>query len=82
MMVLLYANPETRVSRVRERSNQRFGQRVMEGGDMYQSNLEFLEANRRYESDGSPNLQEQREWRNGPRMIPFEHKVAGNAVSR
>ncbi len=65
MMVFLYADPDVRISRIRERSIRRFGERVMEGGDMYQSNLEFLEANRRYESDGSPNLMEQRAWMNG-----------------
>ena len=64
MMVFLYADPDVRISRIRERSIRRFGERVMEGGDMYQSNLEFLEANRRYESDGSPNLMEQRAWMN------------------
>lgn len=64
MMVFLYADPDIRVSRIRERSILRFGDRVMEGGDMFQSNLDFLESNRRYESDGSPNLKEQTEWMN------------------
>ena len=64
MMVFLYADPDIRVSRIRERSILRFGDRVMEGGDMFQSNLGFLESNRRYESDGSPNLKEQTEWMN------------------
>ena len=72
MMVLLYTDPDTRISRVRERSIQRFGERVLEGGDMYQSNLEFLEANRRYESDGSPNLKEQKAWMNGLDCIKLE----------
>ena len=72
MMVLLYTDPDTRISRVRERSIQRFGERVLEGGDMYQSNLEFLDANRRYESDGSPNLKEQKAWMNELDCIKLE----------
>ena len=72
LMVWLYADPEVRISRVRERSIRRFGERVMEGGDMYESNLRFLESNRRYESDGSPNLKEQREWMNSLSCIKIE----------
>ena len=72
MMVFLYADPDIRVSRIKERSIQRFGNRVMEGGDMFQGNLDFLESNRRYESNGSPNLKEQREWMNSLICIKME----------
>ena len=72
MMVLLYAEPDIRVERVKKREVQRFGDRVAEGGDMYESNLQFLDDNRRYEEDGSPNLKEQREWMNSLSCIRLE----------
>ena len=71
-MVFLYAAPDIRVERVKERAVQRFGDRVVEGGDMYESNLQFLKDNRRYEEDGSPNLKEQMEWMNNLSCIKLE----------
>ena len=62
MMVFLYVDPDIRVQRANERAIQRFGERVLEGGDMYESNQDFLRKIRRYESDGSPNLTEQKAW--------------------
>lgn len=41
--VFIDAPYEIRMNRVRERSLDKFGDRVMEGGDMYQSELEFYE---------------------------------------
>jgi cytidylate kinase len=72
MMVFLYAAPDIRVERVKERAVQRFGDRVAEGGDMYESNQQFLKDNRRYEEDGSPNLREQKEWMNSLSCIKLE----------
>ena len=62
MMVFLYVDPDIRVHRANERAIQRFGNRVLEGGDMYESNQEFLRKIRKYETDGSPNLTEQKAW--------------------
>lgn len=62
LMVFLYVAPDIRVERIKERAVQRFGDRVAEGGDMYESNRKFIEYNRSYETDGSPNLREQRAW--------------------
>ena len=62
MMVFLYAGPEIRLQRVHKRAMERFGKRILEGGDLYESHQKFLESNRKYESDGSPNLTEQKEW--------------------
>ena len=62
MMVFLYVEPDIRVQRANERAIQRFGERVLEGGDMYESNQDFLKQIRRYETDGSPNLAEQKAW--------------------
>ena len=62
MMVFLYVDPDIRVQRANERAIQRFGNRVLEGGDMYESNQDFLRKVRKYETDGSPNLSEQKAW--------------------
>ena len=64
MMVFLYTTPDIRIRRVHERAIRRFGDRVLEGGDMYESHMRFLKDNKRYETDGSPNLSEQEEWLN------------------
>lgn len=62
LMVFLYAGPEIRLQRVHSRAIERFGERILEGGDLYESHRKFLESNRRYETDGSPNLNEQKKW--------------------
>ena len=62
MMVFLYVDPDIRVQRANQRAIQRFGERVLEGGDMYESNQDFLRKIRLYETDGSPNLTEQKAW--------------------
>ena len=72
MMVFLYAEPDIRVQRVHKRAIERFGERVLEGGDMYESHMKFLADNRRYEKDGSPNLSEQREWMNNMPYVKLE----------
>ena len=51
---------------------ERFGERVLEGGDLYESHLRFLADNRRYEKNGSPNLNEQREWMNNMSCMKIE----------
>lgn len=72
MMVFLYADPDIRVQRVHKRAVERFGKRVLEGGDMYESHLKFLEHNRSYEKDGSPNLSEQKEWMKNMPCVKIE----------
>ena len=72
MMVLLYVEPDIRVQRVHGRSIERFGERVLEGGDLYERHLKFLEENRRYEQDGSPNLSEQRAWMDSMQCMKIE----------
>ncbi|MBP5604315.1 MAG: AAA family ATPase [Ruminiclostridium sp.] len=72
MMILLYAGPDIRTERVHRRAIERFGDRVLKGGDMYESHLRFLENDRRYEKDGSPNLREQRDWMNSMSCVKME----------
>ena len=72
LMVLLYVEPNVRVNRVHNRAVERFGKRVLAGGDMYLNHMKFLESNRSYESNGSPNLQEQKEWMNSLPCVKME----------
>ena len=62
MMVFLYVEPDIRVQRVHNRALEHFGGRILEGGDLCENHMRFLESNRRYEKDGSPNLHGQRKW--------------------
>ncbi len=64
VMVLLYVDPDTRVKRAHEREFKRYGERVYRGGDMHENHMKFLELNRSYETDGSPNYQEHKSWMN------------------
>lgn len=41
MMVFLYVEPDIRIQRVHKRAIERFGRRVLEGGDMYESHMKF-----------------------------------------
>lgn len=72
LMVFIYVEPEVRVERVHKRAIERFGDRVLEGGDMYESHMKFMNDNRKYETDGSPNLNEQREWMNNMNCVKIE----------
>lgn len=72
MMVFLYVEPEVRIQRVHDRAIERFGKRVLPGGDMYESHMQFLDHNRQYEKDGSPNLKEQRVWLNNMTCMKLE----------
>lgn len=72
MMVLLYVSPDIRIERVHKRAIERFGERVLEGGDMYEAHMRFLNDNRRYEEDGSPNMREQKEWMENMSCVKIE----------
>lgn len=72
MMVYLYAEPDIRARRVHNRALERFGGRVLEGGDLYENHKKFMEGNHRYESDGSPNMNEQKEWMNSLPCVKLE----------
>lgn len=72
MMVLLYVSPDIRIERIHKRAIERFGERVLEGGDMYEAHMRFLNDNRRYEEDGSPNMREQKEWMENMSCVKIE----------
>lgn len=64
--------PDIRIQRVHKRAIERFGRRVLEGGDMYESHMKFLKDNRSYEEDGSPNMREQKEWMTNMSCVKIE----------
>lgn len=59
---------------------------VLKGGDMYESHIRFLEDNRRYEMDGSPNLIEQKVWMNdmscAKTVMPSQRRMRAGSTER
>lgn len=45
-----------------ERERAAFGDRILEGGDMYEEHRRFLDQASRYETDGSPCLKTYLDW--------------------
>lgn len=62
LAVHLTADTAIRVERVHKRAIERFGNRVLEGGDIYENHRIFIDNVLRYDTDGSPNLSEQMRW--------------------
>lgn len=52
LVVRVVTDAQTRIERLTKREFQRFGQRILEGGDMYAQHLEFLEWAGRYDTGG------------------------------
>jgi adenylate kinase family enzyme len=48
--IYLYVPPEIRLKRLRQREFQRFGERIREGGDMFESHEKFIEWANQYDS--------------------------------
>ena len=62
LAVHISAAPEIRAARIHARELAIFGNRILEGGDMYEEHLRFLDSASRYETDGSPCLKTHLEW--------------------
>jgi adenylate kinase family enzyme len=52
LMVFLWVPAPIRIERLRRRESQRFGQRILEGGDMHHAHEAFIEWAARYDSGG------------------------------
>lgn len=50
LAVRVVTETDLRLSRIRKREQERFGSRILEGGDMYRQHLDFLEWAARYDS--------------------------------
>ena len=63
LAVYLWADPQTRVKRVHERELEWFGERVLEGGDMYESHRNMLKDIAGYDDGGGGcTLQQHEAW--------------------
>ena len=55
LAVRLVTDTETRIDRLKRREKQKFGERIMPGGDMYTNHMEFLDWAGKYDT-GSVNM--------------------------
>lgn len=63
LVVYLQTDTETRLERVQERELRMFGNRILEGGDMYGDHQKFLKDVAGYENGtGASTLQQHEEW--------------------
>ena len=64
LAVHIAASIETRIARINKREYEIFGDRIVEGGDMYENHQHFLDYSARYDSDGSPSMKVHEQWAN------------------
>src|SRR5699024_1206110 len=50
LVVRLVTDTETRIERLKNREKQRFGKRIMPGGDMYTHHMEFIQWAQEYDT--------------------------------
>ena len=55
LAIRLVTDTETRIDRLKRREKQKFGERIMPGGDMYTNHMEFLDWAGKYDT-GSVNM--------------------------
>jgi hypothetical protein len=54
LVVFVNTPTDVRVERLKKREYQRFGERIRPGGDMYESNAEFIEWAKTYDTNSPP----------------------------
>lgn len=52
LVVFLWIPPKTRMERLRQRERERYGERIMPGGDMHETSQEFLDCAASYDEGG------------------------------
>ncbi len=62
LAIHLTASVDTRIGRIHKREYEQFGDRILEGGDLYENHQSFLESSRKYDTDGSPSMKVHSEW--------------------
>ncbi len=62
LVVYLTTNTPIRLERLQAREYAKFGERILEGGDLYPMHKRFLDMAARYDSNGSPNADAHAEW--------------------
>ena len=64
LAIHITASIEVRLARINKREYERFGERILEGGDLYENHQKFLNLSARYDSDGSPSMKTHEQWAN------------------
>lgn len=62
LAVHITASVEVRLVRINKREYERFGKRILEGGDLYENHQRFLDLAARYDLDGSPSMKTHEQW--------------------
>ena len=62
LAVLITAPVQVRIERIHNREYEIYGERILEGGDMYEDHQRFLEVSARYDTDGSPCMKTHETW--------------------
>lgn len=62
LAVYLTTNTSVRLARLQAREYAKFGDRILEGGDLYPMHKRFLDMAARYDSNGSPNADAHAAW--------------------
>ncbi len=52
LVVRLFCDTETRIARLKLRESQRFGERILPGGDMHENHVKFIEWAEKYDTGG------------------------------
>jgi uridine kinase len=64
LAIYITASINTRIGRINKREYEVYGERIMEGGDMYEGHCRFLDNSARYDTDGSPCMSTHTQWAN------------------
>lgn len=62
LAVYITASAKTRLARINQREYERLGNRILEGGDLYEKHQEFLDCASNYDFDGSPCAATHEQW--------------------
>ena len=64
LAIHITASIDTRIARIHKREYEAYGERITEGGDMYEGHCRFLDNSARYDIDGSPCMSTHAQWAN------------------
>ena len=64
LAIHITASIDTRIARIHKREYEAYGERIIEGGDMYEGHCRFLVNSARYDIDGSPCMSTHAQWAN------------------
>ena len=62
LAIHITASIDIRIARINKREFAIYGERIMEGGDMYEGHCHFLHDSSRYDTDGSPCMITHAQW--------------------